>query len=330
MGLGFVAEDPFSDSPSPPRTLTQIYDDMIPPRRELPFKRPLSIGAVKSTTPILPPARESHNRPQISGPVKSMTPKLAPILEASPVSKPSAPKKPNPEKVAAQALPAIVTPILPPKKRVAQRKSSVKPKATEEQHVTESDQAELGSAASTASTASANSTSKDQDDTSPLAIKSAAIARPASVPASLVSKTVPPAKKRAAPANRPTSAEKRKRMVDQCTQTLPIEDRLTPVTPRAALSAIASELVENVPSPASPPESYLNSVDNFITKYKDRPAPATPVRPIEIYESPGYAVMDDEKRQEMLNDFLCKSLHDANFLKLCEDMEHSWRRIGFM
>lgn len=337
LGLGFCTEDPFSDSPSPPRTLTQIYDDMIPPRRELPFKRPLSSGAIKTTKPMLPPVRDPPKRPQSSGAIKSRTPTLAPIPEVSPVSKQTlAPRKPSANKMAAHVIPPAVTPIPPPKKRVAQRKSSAKPKATEEQSATS---APIEPAPKTNTTeaqedasplASKSSTSNVHEDVSPLAAKSAAIVRPASVPVGLASKAAPPAKKRAAPASRPTSAEKRKKMVDQCTQTLPIENRPTPATPKAASSVIVPELVANVLSPVSPPESYLATVDNFITKYKDRPAPLTPVRPMEVWESPGYAEMDDEQRMELVNDFLCRSLQDANFIKLCQDMEHSWRRIGFM
>lgn len=95
-----------------------------------------------------------------------------------------------------------------------------------------------------------------------------------------------------------------------------------------------SELALKPPSPVSaaddpppPPESFLKAVDNFVTKYRDRPVPT---KPVEIWEAPGYDDMDEGKRLDLINDFLCNNLENPQFIKLCEDMEHSWRRIGFM
>ncbi|KAF7925155.1 uncharacterized protein EAE98_007243 [Botrytis deweyae] len=44
--------------------------------------------------------------------------------------------------------------------------------------------------------------------------------------------------------------------------------------------------------------------------------------------APNYNDLPDDKRHKMLNDFIIKNLENDDFLKLAEDMDVSWRRIG--
>ncbi|KUJ12432.1 uncharacterized protein LY89DRAFT_722057 [Mollisia scopiformis] len=158
------------------------------------------------------------------------------------------------------------------------------------------------------------------DEPSPLAAKSAAqLTRPSSTPLGLVSK-VAPRKRTATPAIRPPSSNKRPKMVDQSTQTdkptsqhEDAEQEVPPsrTTPDTHLNRVCS-----------PPEDYLQAIDGFVARHKSRPPP------IELWQTPGWAEADDEHRQRLIDNFICENLENADFLKLCEDMDTSWRRIG--
>lgn len=316
MALGPSIEDPFSDSAAQnaltmARDPSFMHDDWIPPKRELPFKRPQSVGGLSSSAADLPPLPKPTLKPK---PLAERTDSPKEATMVVPVSMPAPATTPNPA----------------PKKRVAQRKPPAPKAATikpEEQIVTHAP-------VEVEPTASKNPIT--QDEVSPLAAKSAAaaLARPSSAPLGLPSKVTAPAKKRPA-TPRPSSTSKRPKMIDQSTQTtLGMEkvDHLVANQVRSNLDV--SELALKPPSPVSaaddpppPPESFLKAVDNFVTKYRDRPVPT---KPVEIWEAPGYDDMDEGKRLDLINDFLCNNLENPQFIKLCEDMEHSWRRIGFM
>jgi hypothetical protein len=160
-----------------------------------------------------------------------------------------------------------------------------------------------------------------QEELSPLAAKSAAAARPKSAAAVLQSKASTVPKKRAPPA-RPASPAKRLKMVDQCTQTQTQSGRDHTSALLGLPTSNVSVIDRDVPSPPPPPESYLKDIDKFIAKHKHRPPPQ------DIYNTPAYSAADPEKREMMLNDWICENLENPDFLKLCEDMEFSWRRTA--
>jgi hypothetical protein len=195
----------------------------------------------------------------------------------------------------------------PAKKRAAPRKPPAK-KTPEEKLPPE----KRPEATATAESDADGVAGAQEDEVSPLAAKSNA-ARP-STASGLQSKAAT-TKKRPAPA-RPSSSAKKPKMVDQGTQTQTLSGRdhttaLEPVSDNAPLAP-----------PAPPPQSYLDMLDAFVTTHRSRPAPR------ELWERPGYAEAGDEQRQAMLSDFICENLENADFLKLCEDTEKSWQRIG--
>ncbi|CAG8959027.1 hypothetical protein HYFRA_00012187 [Hymenoscyphus fraxineus] len=130
--------------------------------------------------------------------------------------------------------------------------------------------------------------------------------------------------KKRAPVSRPSSASKRPKMVDAATQTQ------TPSGCDQSVQTIPPptkepELVSNVstpPSPESPPEDYLNGIDKFVSKYSSRSAPT------ELWQTPGWSNGTEEERDAILNNYICENLENPDFIKLCEDVERSWRRIG--
>jgi hypothetical protein len=117
-------------------------------------------------------------------------------------------------------------------------------------------------------------------------------------------------------------------MVDQSTQTDPFsgrDDTATPQMPRSEEKTVLhhqSPTPTPTPAPKQLPDSYLDAIDAFVTKHKARPLPQ------EIWERPGWAEADVEQRQMLLDNFICENLENIDFLKLCEDMTVSWRRIG--
>jgi hypothetical protein len=266
----------------------------IPPKRELPFPKP----------------RKSSN------PKSASTPNLQPLLPniihgARTESLPTCPEAQGD---------AASTPVKKPapKKRVVQRKATnAKPtgpqvlnKEASASEITEESIPKLASI------------QEEPEELSPLAAKSAiASFRPASAPG-LVSKTILPPKKRTVPVIRPSSATKRPKMVDAATQTQPLSNGDQTSVQRAAPASTPPDLVADTQSPASPPESYLNELDAFITKHNPRP------KPNELWQTPRYAEADEEHRHAMLNDFICENLENPDFLQLCQDAEFSWRRIG--
>jgi hypothetical protein len=107
-------------------------------------------------------------------------------------------------------------------------------------------------------------------------------------------------------------------MVDQATQTQTLSGRDHSASQRK-VPGIVPELVVD---PPSPPDTYLDVLDAFVAKHRDRPALK------ELWETPGYADADQEHRDKILNDFVCENLENPDFIQLCQDTEISWRRIG--
>jgi len=267
----------------------------IPPKRELPFPKRPDTSKASSSSNSEPPS----------------LPKDTLILpQASPLATPCPPSK-----TTGLGTEKIPTPALKPAtKRVAQRKAPATQSV--DQEVPEDALPAKKMAGEILKTAGANVLIEEP---SPLAAKSAAAARPASA-GGLQSKATA-AKKRAPPA-RPSSVNKRVKMVDQGTQTQTLSGR----DHTAAMRSIPDT---NAPDPivverplVTPPESYLGMLDEFVTKHKSRPAPK------ELWEAPGYAEADEEQRHVIINDFICENLENKDFLLLCEDTEKAWRRIG--
>lgn len=285
----------------------------IPPKRELPFPKPREVTSRSASISALPPLPRPTplSRPKSANLAKNDQ-NYVPIVKTS-------------ENVATKDQGS--TPVVKPaKKRVAQRKST----AVKQPEIAESPPPDQGQG--NKANATTSSQASPQDEPSPLAAKSfAAASRPTSAASGLQSKTAAP-KKRAAPA-RPSSATKRAKMVDQSTQTeklsLSYPDHPTALQPLGKEEATAPIATHQPATPASAPaapaatpESYLDAIDTFVTEHKNRRPPQ------ELWERPGWAETDVEQRQLLLNDFICENLENNDFLKLCEEMAASWRRIG--
>jgi hypothetical protein len=263
-----------------------ITSQWIPPRRELPFPRArLTASSPIPTTKALP------------SPVETSSARLATSQTFAPASTP-------------QNSPPVPTES---KRRVAQRKTTnLRSETKEELNNDTQHRRQAGR--------------EPVEDLSPLAAKSAAFGRPSTAPG-LRSKATNIASRK-----RPNDlviedapiSKHAKKMVDSATQTQTLSGRdhtaplsLRPI-PERSLSATVSEA--HMPPP--PPQDYMDELDGFVSKHKNRPPPQ------EIWQRPGYAEASPEDRQAIINDFICENLDNEDFIKLCEDTAEVWQRIG--
>lgn len=156
---------------------------------------------------------------------------------------------------------------------------------------------------------------------SPLAAKSLTTTAPAAS-SGLQSKECVTKRRSSTPSNAPQTV-KRLKMVSQGTQTQTISGRDHTA---GIVKAPFNDVTEN--SNGVYPE--LNPLlatcwrELFAFIKKDE----APLVTKELWEIPGYADGDEDARDTMLNDFICANLANEDFRKLCEDIEHAWRRIG--
>lgn len=88
------------------------------------------------------------------------------------------------------------------------------------------------------------------------------------------------------------------------------------------LPTVTSDHFERMNASDDVSANYLDRIDVFVSKHMSRPPP-------EANDSlADYAAQSDEDRMAAIDDMICQNLMDDDFLKLCEDVENSWRRIG--
>ncbi|RDW85567.1 hypothetical protein BP5796_03892 [Coleophoma crateriformis] len=162
------------------------------------------------------------------------------------------------------------------------------------------------------------------DSVSPLAGKSATASNP-QLPASGLQTKSTRIKKRSpeSAAILSTANVKRSKHVDKCTQTQTLSGRdHTSGVPIEKFFSYTDAGSSNRPLAVSPLPKLFDGIDNFITRYKTRPAPK------DFSTTPRYSELDKDLRHDMLNDFICENLENENFLALCEDTEQAWRKLG--
>ena len=214
---------------------TDIHNDWLPPRRELPFpKFPGPFGEQVSSASDLP-----------------LLPKPTPVRKTA-----------SPEKTEMSSNKDISTPIPKPiKKRVVQRKSTVR-KSIEVKLPSEQ-QCQRNS---TVEPEVGTNVGRQEDELSPLAAKSDGT-RPPSAISGLHSKSTT-TRKRSAPI-RPSASTKRPRMVDQSTQT-----QILPGYDITLASLSANEIsTSTTPAerPPAPPQDFLGILETFITRHQSEP-----------------------------------------------------------
>jgi len=74
------------------------------------------------------------------------------------------------------------------------------------------------------------------------------------------------------------------------------------------------------------PEEYMSRLDDWVRRYQDLPAPKPGPSPVS--DLTAYAAQSEADRLAVVDDMICEYLEDENFIKLVEDVERSWKRIG--
>lgn len=106
-------------------------------------------------------------------------------------------------------------------------------------------------------------------------------------------------------------------------------------SPKQSLSTSArDERSQKVPSrnlfgDQIAPAEFMTRLDAWVREYQDLPAPKP--RDLiagDINNLSAYALQPREERMAIIDDMICECLGDENFVKLLEDVDHSWRRIG--
>lgn len=105
------------------------------------------------------------------------------------------------------------------------------------------------------------------------------------------------------------------KMVNKSTQTQTLSGRDHTAALKPALNASVVDLQSTLPKALALQED----LDLIVSRYSSGSRVNLP---------PNYNDVPDDKRHKMLNDFIIKNLENDDFLKLVEDMEASWRRIG--
>lgn len=77
--------------------------------------------------------------------------------------------------------------------------------------------------------------------------------------------------------------------------------------------------------PGIQPDEYLTALDDWIRKYHNLPAPAAPKSDKERLAE--YAAKPDGERKKIIDNMVLECLQDENFMKLCQDVERSWKRV---
>ncbi|KAG9241256.1 hypothetical protein BJ878DRAFT_398982, partial [Calycina marina] len=111
------------------------------------------------------------------------------------------------------------------------------------------------------------------------------------------------------------------KMVDASTQTQTLTGQDHTSTPEQSNIAKTPQSCH----PVSPPQDFNDTLEGYISKHA---CPAPRERQMELWETPGYADMDDEERNALFHDFVCENLDNKDFLQLLGDMHVAWQKAG--
>lgn len=166
-------------------------------------------------------------------------------------------------------------------------------------------------------------------DTSSIAQTLSKASEPGSTTVPPKAKTTPKARAKATPKPRKSAVPKTR------TKSAATGSPTKSSSPKQLLSASArEERSQKAPSrnlfgDDIAPAEFMTRLDAWVREYQDLPAP----KPRELIAGDinnlaAYAVQPREERMAIIDDMICECLGDENFVKLLEDVDQSWRRIG--
>lgn len=150
------------------------------------------------------------------------------------------------------------------------------------------------------------------------------------------STTVPPKAKTPSKARAKATSKPRKSAVPKTrTKSAAKGSHTRSSSPKKSLSTSArDERSQKVPSrnlfgDEIAPAEFMTRLDAWVREYQDLPAPKP--RDLiagDINNLAAYALQPREERMAIIDDMICECLGDEKFVKLLEDVDQSWRRIG--
>lgn len=114
-------------------------------------------------------------------------------------------------------------------------------------------------------------------------------------------------------------------LLKQTTMTGPKTKPATKVTQCASLPKVSTTTPPKIFDGIEPAE-FIARLDQWVREHKPLAAPQQ--HRTNLDDLAAYAVQSKEDRMTVIDDMLCECLGDENFLKLLEDVDQSWRRIG--
>ncbi|TGO19724.1 hypothetical protein BPAE_0336g00040 [Botrytis paeoniae] len=288
----------------------QVEDRPLPRSTEYPFfgapgKRPISLPAENDICLGLPiPPKRQLPFATVNDPLRSKSVSVADTSRL--VRAPQQRKRPLEEFIGENTSNGNTTPAKKPAKRlVASRKGTT--------HLPEVNGLSSKAFSSKVSSASDTLDIPMQTEESPL-LEARSIATP------IASDTTPSKLQAEGIKDRQQSVPTLKTpmtltMVDRSTQTQTLSGR----DHTAALKPASNIPVIDLQSTRPISSVLRNDLDLVVSRHSSGSRVNLP---------PNYNDLPDDKRHKILNDFIIKNLENDDFLKLAEDMDISWRRIG--
>lgn len=122
----------------------------------------------------------------------------------------------------------------------------------------------------------------------------------------------------------PNQPNKRQAQTRTETVTETITEALTTTIPEQPLQTQPPQITDPIINISS--HGLLDSIDNFMRKYHDLPAPKPHQTAKEQLAE--YAAQSDEDRAKAVDNMICEYIKNEDFGKLMDDVEGSWKRIG--
>lgn len=122
----------------------------------------------------------------------------------------------------------------------------------------------------------------------------------------------------------PNQPNKRQAQTRTETVTETITEALTTTVPEQPLQTQPPQITDPIINISS--HGLLDSIDNFMRKYHDLPAPKPHQTAKEQLAE--YAAQSDEDRAKAVDNMICEYIKNEDFGKLMDDVEGSWKRIG--
>ncbi|KAL9611700.1 MAG: hypothetical protein Q9167_003662 [Letrouitia subvulpina] len=100
-----------------------------------------------------------------------------------------------------------------------------------------------------------------------------------------------------------------------------------PASPSQPISTLEAES-QTDPFANISPEEYMDRLHEWVRKGTTFPTPTSPQVLDDREQLARFSALPDDERLKVIDDMIVQNLDDENFIKLVEDVERCWKRIG--